>query len=168
MRGLYSIFNCLLIGVIPRNFCFRSSHVRLLWCTFLTFYVSCRGRLFLNIYQCLCIINIHLLYKYWYKCLNFKDLRVRLIEQNNTLALLVNCLVLELSLGSNIFLQIPGSINLIRTTLFKHDSSYLMLLLFGNVNLLSLLLYPKLSPKLHLSRFGTEDLEDSDCVSYIH
>ena len=107
----------------------------LLWCTFLSFSISCCGRLFFKIYQCLCIINRYLLYKCWCHCLNFKDLRVHFIEYNHTLVLLVNYLVLESSLGSNIALQIPGSIHRKHTDLFKPAPSYLISFLFFTRNI---------------------------------
>ena len=67
----------------------------LFWFTFLIFSVSCYGRLFLQLHQCLYIINIHLLYQYWCHDLFFKYLRVHFIQWNHSFVSLINSIVLE-------------------------------------------------------------------------
>ena len=48
----------------------------LLYCIFLTFCALDQWRLFLQIHQFICIVNIHLLFQYWCRNLNLKHLRV--------------------------------------------------------------------------------------------
>ena len=98
----------------------------LFWFTFLIFSVSCYGRLFLQLHQCLYIINIHLLYQYWCHDLFFKYLRVHFIQWNHSFVSLINSIVLESGLGSNCFLQILDSIHVTYTGLMEPSSSDLM------------------------------------------